>query len=359
MIGIIAYCRAGFEKDAGVELQEHATKLECYGFFRATHNSGWILFECYQQDHCEKLIRKLPFQQLIFTRQWFLAVDEFDHLDVSDRLSTITGVFSRLPASQDIRIEYPDTNEGKELSKFCRKFLVPFRQSLKQADKFRHSDKTLFLFFVTGTHCFVGYGMTENVSDLPLGILRLRQPKEAPSRSTLKLDEAFQLFIPKSEWQQRISPGMQAVDLGACPGGWTYQLVRHGMFVQAIDNGMMAENLMETGQVKHFQSDGFVYEPKKKNVTWLVCDMIEKPQRVSELMTSWVVKDWCKEAIFNLKLPMKKRYECLQACFDIIHGMMLDSGVKRYELRAKHLYHDREEITLLLRKLPSQQKRKG
>ncbi|GAL24967.1 LSU rRNA 2'-O-methyl-C2498 methyltransferase RlmM [Vibrio variabilis] len=53
------------------------------------------------------------------------------------------------------------------------------------------------------------------------------------------MEEAFHVFIPKEEWDERLASGMWGVDLGACPGGWTYQLVRRSMFVHAIDNGMM------------------------------------------------------------------------------------------------------------------------
>ena len=65
-----------------------------------------------------------------------------------------------------------------------------------------------------------------------------------PSRSTLKLDEAFQTFIPKYVHDERMHGGLYAVDLGACPDGWTYQLVQRGMFVQAVDNGAMDDKLM-------------------------------------------------------------------------------------------------------------------
>ncbi|XOV77832.1 MAG: 23S rRNA (cytidine(2498)-2'-O)-methyltransferase RlmM [Aestuariibacter sp.] len=358
MKGIIAYCRAGFEKDAGVEIQETAGALGCFGFFRAKNNTGWILFECYQAEHYNILLQKLSVDKCIFIRQCFIVENEFPQLDSEDRLSAIRPVLSGLPSASDIRIEHPDTNQGKELSRFCRKFMVPFRQAVKKENKFSDSEFVIFLFFVSSTHCFVGYGKAQNCSALPLGILRLKQPNNAPSRSTLKLDEALQMFVPKKEWEERVKSGMHAVDLGACPGGWTYQLVRHGMFVQAIDNGMMADVVMETGQVKHYQEDGFSYEPKKKNVTWLVCDMIEKPQRVAELMTAWIIKEWCKEAVFNLKLPMKKRYECVQECLGIIKDMLRDNGIKRFEIKARHLYHDREEVTVLLRKMPDQTTRK-
>ncbi len=34
----------------------------------------------------------------------------------------------------DLRMETPDTNDGKELSKFCRKLAVPLRQGLRKAN---------------------------------------------------------------------------------------------------------------------------------------------------------------------------------------------------------------------------------
>jgi len=40
--------------------------------------------------------------------------------------------------------------------------------------------------------------------------------------------------------------------------------------------------------------------------------MIEQPQKVAKLMAQWVASGRCKEAMFNLKLPMKKRYESVQ-----------------------------------------------
>ena len=140
------------------------------------------------------------------------------------------------------------------------------------------------------------------------------------------------------------------MDLGACPGGWTYQLVKRSMMVTAIDNGMMAQSLMDTGQVKHFQVDGFKFSPDKRNVYWLVCDMIEKPQRVGKLVCDWLINDWCQESIFNLKLPMKKRYETVVEVLDMMQHNFDEAGLD-VEIQAKHLYHDREEVTVHVRKV--------
>ncbi len=109
------------------------------------------------------------------------------------------------------------------------------------------------------------------------------------------------------------------------------------MFVQAVDNGAMDAALMETGQVTYCPADGFKFQSKKKNVYWLVCDMIEQPQRVAKLMASWVADGRCKEAMFNLKLPMKKRYESIQGALAIIEEVMQAQQAGKYFLQAKHL----------------------
>ncbi len=61
--------------------------------------------------------------------------------------------------------------------------------------------------------------------------------------------------------------GMWAVDLGACPGGWTYQLVKRNMWVYSVDNGPMAQSLMDTGQVTWLREDGFKFRPTRSNIS--------------------------------------------------------------------------------------------
>jgi 23S rRNA (cytidine2498-2'-O)-methyltransferase len=179
-----------------------------------------------------------------------------------------------------------------------------------------------------------------------MGIARLRMPPSAPSRSTLKLAEALAQFAPGREFPA----GQSAVDLGASPGGWTRQLVKRGFRVIAVDNGPMDALLMDSGQVKHRRTDGFHFQPAEP-VDWMVCDMVESPSRIARLVAAWIAKGWCRESIFNLKLPMKKRWEEVERCRAIIDEGLGGGG---YYLRMKHLYHDREEVTgYLARRQPS------
>src|SRR5690606_29130277 len=152
----------------------------------------------------------------------------------------------------------------------------------------------------------------------PMGIPRIRVPRGAPSRSAAKLAEAFMEFVDEPAGRaSRIVPGMTAVDLGASPGGWSWQLAQRGFMVTAVDNGPMDAALMDSGQVKHRRDDAFRFRPADP-VDWMVCDVVESPSRIATLVARWIGEGWCRECIFNLKLPMKKRYEEVQRCRQII-----------------------------------------
>jgi 23S rRNA (cytidine2498-2'-O)-methyltransferase len=160
----------------------------------------------------------------------------------------------------------------------------------------------------------------------------------------LKLAEALLEFMDEKERAKRLVPGMTAVDLGASPGGWTWQLVQRGLMVLAVDNGNIDPALLETGQVKHRRDDGFHFRPAEP-VDWMVCDMVESPSKIARIAAKWIAEGWCQETIFNLKLPMKKRWEEVERCRVIIDEALGGSG---YYLRMKQLYHDREEVTCYL-----------
>jgi 23S rRNA (cytidine2498-2'-O)-methyltransferase len=70
--------------------------------------------------------------------------------------------------------------------------------------------------------------------------------------------------------------------------------------------------------------------------------MVEQPRRVAERMATWLREGWCLRTIFNLKLPMKKRWDETAQCLALFE----QQAGKPVEWRAKQLYHDREEITV-------------
>jgi 23S rRNA (cytidine2498-2'-O)-methyltransferase len=82
----------------------------------------------------------------------------------------------------------------------------------------------------------------------------------------------------------------------------------------------------------------------------MVCDVIAAPARIAALAAQWIARGWCRETIFNLKLPTKARWSEVVRCQAVIERA-LERASGDHELRMKHLYHDREEVTAHLRRL--------
>jgi 23S rRNA (cytidine2498-2'-O)-methyltransferase len=176
-----------------------------------------------------------------------------------------------------------------------------------------------------------------------MGIPRLKMPRDVPSRSTLKLAEAFGTFLSDDEQLRLLRPGLRAVDLGAAPGGWTWQLAHRGLRVTAVDNGPMKGGVADDSLVTHLREDGLTWRPTRP-ADWLVCDIVLQPIRIAELVARWIADGDARRAIFNLKLPMKKRYAEVERCAGRMREIT-DRAHVNAKLTLKQLYHDREEVT--------------
>ena len=344
---VLLYCRAGFEREVAQEITAAASQMGVEGFVRARPDSGFALFNAHDEAMGEDLGRHLEIRRLVFARQVMRATGLVT-LDESDRVTPIVAAARGLGRRfSTLFLEMPDTNDGKALASLTRPLRPHLEHALAEAGialDDASSSERLHVFFVGGKACHVGVSEAANASPWPMGIPRLRMPSGAPSRSTLKLAEAFLEFLDEEALEKRLAPGKTAVDLGASPGGWTWQLVRRSVAVIAVDNGEMDAALLDSGLVKHRRTDGFTYSPSEP-VDWMVCDIVESPSRVAKLAASWIAQGWCRESIFNLKLPMKKRWEEVLRCRAIIDQALGGSG---YYLRMKQLYHDREEVTAYL-----------
>jgi len=348
MNGWILFCRAGFEKECAAEVEAESGRLGVNGRVEAVSGSGTVVFE--PEIAPAQPQRLFGARHLVFARQAFWV---FEEADVSDRKSLPTVIADKLKKSSkkffprgahDALCEVADTEEGKRLWPVCRETAGCLTSELtSQGLVSPKSTFRLHIFFKSRSHVLLGLSDKLESSPWPMGIPRLRLPSSAPSRSTLKLEEAFLFFLSETERAKRLKPGMRAVDLGAAPGGWTWQLTKRGLVVEAVDNGPMDRGLLNSGLVEHLKADGFVYRPSKP-VHWMVCDMVAKPSRVANLIASWAVGGYCMESIFNLKLPMKKRLHELNICRRLIENRLKDAGIS-YTLRFKHFYRDREEVT--------------
>ena len=345
MHGLLGYCRQGFEPELAAELGERAARAGIAGYARASRDDGYVLFVTSEETEALALMRALPFRELVFARQKLRLFAELRGMDPSDRLTPLLAAMPGGVRFGDLWVEHPDSDAGKPLSGLARSFGNALRSALRKAGMLAAKEDArlprLHVCFLAGDHALLALADPRDSAPWPLGIPRLKLLPEAPSRSALKLEEAFLALLTADEREHLLRPGMTAADLGAAPGGWTWVLTRQHLRVTSVDNGPLRQHVLDTGLVEHLRADGFHWHPAKP-LDWMVCDMVEQPAKVAARMAKWFAEGWCRHAVFNLKLPMKKRWQETRLCLDLFE----EQAGKPLTLRAKQLYHDREEITV-------------
>jgi len=353
----LLYCRPGFEQDCAQEALRQARQQRPVLAEQPAiiADSGYVVIALNKQS--------LSYRELIFARQLIRLHHTLAALPERDRLTPILAAIAALPGNfGTLWLEVPDTNDGKLLSTFTRRFQPLLESALREQGKLHNPSPLagegqgergmklprLHIFFPDKSSALIGTSDPHNSATTIMGIVRQSMPAEAPSRSTMKLAEAIEVFMDRGEQTRLLRQGMTAVDLGAAPGGWTWQMVKRGIRVTAVDNGPMKGVLANHPLVQHLKQDGFKYAPRKA-VDWLICDMVEKPSKVATLIGEWFAAGWCKHAIFNLKLPMKQRVVALDSALGGIRTRLDEEGIN-FRMMAKQLYHDREEVTVFLTK---------
>ena len=350
----IALCRAGFEGEAAADLGAIAAHARTPVDARVAPGSAFVVARIEHAD-ASAWRRAVHAHPPIFVRSLWAgtgphAIAPPRGAGRPDRIAPLAAAFADLASMPGHRapwsspwIEYPDTNEGKALSTLARALDARLAGALRErglvADDARRRSHVLL---ADGATAFVGTADPDIGSPWPLGIPRLRMPREAPSRSTQKLAEGIAVFLGDRE-RTLLHEGQAAVDLGAAPGGWTWQLLARGLQVAAVDNGALAPSIARDPNVEHVRADGLRWRPKRP-VDWLVCDIVEKPLRIATLVADWLATDAARNAIFNLKLPMKQRRDEVLRCGDLIRNRLDAAGIDA-TLAFRQLYHDREEVT--------------
>ncbi len=336
----LLHCRAGFEAECAEEAIAAAAQHGRAAFARTERGSALVEVA---PAAAQSIGPPPPWRDLVFARQSLSLLARFGALDPKDRLGPPIDALAEAGVRVvDCWVEAPDSEAGEALRGLARALeaaAVPLLRKRTLIDP--ASTWRAHLVLRDGTQALLALADVRSAAPWPMGIPRLKFPRGAPSRSTLKLDEAFLVLLDDSERARWLRPGMTAVDLGAAPGGWTWQLVARSIRVTAIDNGPMDPKLMDSGLVEHRREDGFRFRPRQR-VDWVVCDMVEQPARVAALMRDWLAEGHARAAIFNLKLPMKKRWLESQRCLGLLREVLGGS----WTIRAKQLYHDREEITV-------------
>lgn len=349
---MLLYCRPGFEPEAAAEVADHAARAGLVGYPQTERNSGYVRFHL--TDAPGKDAQRPAWQDLIFARQVLQVIADVALPDPTDRIAPmLEALYDAGMRYGDLVVEHPDSDEAKPLAGLARSFANALRPALRKVgllgDTVILGRPTLHVCFLDGSRAVLAFSNAETSAPWPQGIPRLRLHRDAPSRSALKLEEALLVLLTEDERAAWLKPGMKAADLGAAPGGWSWVLARQDVHVTAIDNGPLGETARAQTLIRHLRADGFTWEPSH-GLDWMVCDMVEQPSRVAARMAEWFVNGWCRRSIFNLKLPMKKRYAEVQANLVDFVGLCAEGG-KHVEWRAKQLYHDREEITVFAHRI--------
>jgi 23S rRNA (cytidine2498-2'-O)-methyltransferase len=179
----------------------------------------------------------------------------------------------------------------------------------------------------------------ESLSDRYVGGMhRMPLDPHAPSRSYLKIEEAFDLMGEEPR------PGQTVVDLGAAPGGWTYAFLKRGCHVTAVDHAELRLTSLGglDGRFTHLKENGISYTPPRQNlpVDWLVSDMLVAAGTNIGMLRKWMDNRWMRHFVFNVKLPQEQPLEALQPMIAYLEK------VPDLRWRMRQLYHDRREVTV-------------
>lgn len=171
-----------------------------------------------------------------------------------------------------------------------------------------------------------------------------------PSSAYRKLLEAFAC------WGIQPSGGDTVVDLGASPGGWTAALLLYcddlegnandsGIHVTAVDRARLDPKLMKDPRVTFVQGDAFTFEPENGHVDWMVSDIIAYPDRVLELIHLWCGKELAQNMIITMK------FQGTTPSWEDLDDALQVAKSYSYAARAKHFFNNKNEVTLMLRRL--------
>jgi 23S rRNA (cytidine2498-2'-O)-methyltransferase len=171
------------------------------------------------------------------------------------------------------------------------------------------------------------------------GQRRMADDDAAPSRSYLKVEEAYIVLGREPQ------PGETVCDLGAAPGGWSYSAAKRGAKVVAIDNGPLKGGAFGHPLITHRMEDAFRFQPAAgEGFDWLFCDLVEEPHHVMQnIVAPWLANGWCRHFVVNLKFGHVDALALLRE----VRAPGSPFVAHAANLRIRHLYHDREELTLV------------
>lgn len=166
-------------------------------------------------------------------------------------------------------------------------------------------------------------------SPMPNGAYVFEENKDdAPSRAYLKLWEAL------TRIGRRPREGELCIDLGACPGGWTWVLQGLGARVISVDKAPLDPRIAALPGVEYRGESAFGLDPLQMPAAdWLFSDIICYPDRLLRLVQSWRAAGKARNFVCTIKFQGATDHAAVARFLEIPGS------------RAFHLYNNKHEIT--------------
>ncbi len=348
---MFALCQAGFQDLLAAEIRDQGVAV-------AGEGPGWVRTElpvAHTEDVSDFEIRPASDDAmrladgLVFAHQVLLDPVDVTGESVNALAHRLAGLFFERLRGERIEQPWPCVFDcpaeivglGRRVTGVEKAFQELLRKKVSRVARLA----TPSLPRSPGRHCgwavyFTDFGRTVAARELWLnGQRRMADDERAPSRSYLKVEEAYGVL------GREPGEGETVVDLGAAPGGWSYSAAKRGARVLALDNGPLKGGALDHPNIEHRRIDAFGFSPEAGVVyDWMFCDLVEDPHHVlSQIVEPWLSRGWCRRFIINLKfgrvapLPFLKQIRSADGLFALYAP----------GFRVRHLYHDREEFTVV------------
>jgi 23S rRNA (cytidine2498-2'-O)-methyltransferase len=165
-------------------------------------------------------------------------------------------------------------------------------------------------------------------SPFPNGELRFVEDHVTPpSRAYLKLWELF------TRLGVHPGPGETCLDLGSCPGGWTWVLQQLGAKVISVDKAPLDPRIAQLPNIKFRQESAFALDPETVGpVDWLFSDIVCYPKRLLTLVNKWLKAGTVRRFACTVKFQGGIDFETINALAAIPGARLLHLCNNKHEL---------------------------
>ena len=132
----------------------------------------------------------------------------------------------------------------------------------------------------------------------------------------------------------QLKPNDIAIDLGSCPGGWSWALSEQVQKVYSIDKAALSPQIARIASIVYQSKDAFKLNPADySDCTWLFSDIICTPERLLSLVQQWMSDSKVKNFVCTIKFKGSCDFDILNQFKEIENSKII------------HLYQNKNEVT--------------